>query len=184
MLLTNISGGQLDQQQAPKGNLTEREMWNATLDLNVAGSQIMTTTFMPLLLQTSNPRLLFITSGTSSVTNSENMAFAVNHYSPKGWPKGNFDGKAFNVPAYRSAKTGLNMLMREWHRMLHEDGVKVWAISPGFLATGLGGVGSENLKKMGAQDPSVAGAFIRGVVEGVRDSDVGKVVTANGTQPW
>jgi NAD(P)-dependent dehydrogenase (short-subunit alcohol dehydrogenase family) len=159
-------------------------MWNKSWDLNVTGSQVMTTIFMPLLLQTPNPRLIFMTSGTSSIANSENMTFAVNHYSPKGWPKGNFDGKSFNVPAYRSAKTGLNMLMREWHRALHEDGVKVWAISPGFLATGLGGAGAEALKKMGAQDPSVAGGFIRGVIEGSRDADVGKVVTANGTQAW
>ena len=32
--------------------------------------------------------------------------------------------------------------------MLHEDGVKVWCVSPGFLATGLGGA-AENNKVMG-----------------------------------
>ncbi|PQE14595.1 hypothetical protein CJF32_00009744 [Rutstroemia sp. NJR-2017a WRK4] len=35
---------------------------------------------------------------------------------------------------------------------------------------------------MVAQDPSIAGGFIRDVIEGGRDADVGKVVTANGTQ--
>jgi NAD(P)-dependent dehydrogenase (short-subunit alcohol dehydrogenase family) len=102
----------------------------------------------------------------------------------KGGPKANFDGKSFNIPAYRSVKTGLNKVIREWHRILHEDGVKVWAISPGFLATGLGGAGAEALRKMGAQDPSIAGGFVRDVIEGGRDADVGKVVTANGTQAW
>jgi hypothetical protein len=35
----------------------------------------------------------------------------------------------------------LNMLMREWYRILKNDGVKVWCISPGILATGLAGPG-------------------------------------------
>ncbi|PQE12962.1 hypothetical protein CJF30_00002841 [Rutstroemia sp. NJR-2017a BBW] len=122
-----------------------------------------------------------MTSGTSSIANSENMAFAVNHYSPKGWPKGNFDGKSFNVPAYRSVKTGLNTVMREWHRILHNDGVRCGPSHPG-LGGGGGGAGAEALKKLGAQDPSIAGGFIRDVIEGGRDADVGKVVTAKGTQ--
>jgi len=40
------------------------------------------------------------------------------------------------------------MMMRQWHRILLNDGVKVWAVSPGFSATGLGGVGPEVLKKV------------------------------------
>lgn len=52
------------------------------------------------------------------------------------------------LTAYRSSKTGLNMLMREWVRILRNDGVKVWCLSPGFLATGLGGAGPEALKKV------------------------------------
>lgn len=75
------------------------------------------------------------------------------------------------------------MLMREWHRLLKPDGVKVFAISPGFLATGLGAA-TERLKKMGAGDPSVAGPFIKSVVEGERDADVGKVLSRNGIQGW
>lgn len=75
------------------------------------------------------------------------------------------------------------MMMREWCRVLAEDGVKVWCISPGFLATGLGG-NPEMLKKMGAGDPVVAGLFVRSVLEGKRDADVGKVVNRDGVQPW
>lgn len=138
----------------------------------------MTSTFIPLLLQSPDPRLLFIASGTSTLAGTENLALAVNHHPPKGWPKA-----GFSIPAYRSAKCGLNTLMREWHRMLKEDGVKVWCISPGFLATGLGG-SPEVLKKMGAGDAAVAGPFIRSVLEGQRDDDVGKVITRDCVQPW
>lgn len=158
--------------------MSEREAWNQSWNVNTSGTQVMTTTFIPLLLLSSDPRLLFITSGTSTLAGSENQALAVNKYPPKGWPK-----LGFGVPAYRSAKTGMNMLMREWHKVLHEDDVKVFAISPGFLATGLGS-NTEMLKKMGAGDPEVAGPFIRSVIEGERDADAGKILTKDGIQPW
>lgn len=136
----------------------------------------MTSTFISLLLVAPNPRLLFMTSGTSTLAGTENMAIYVNKYPSKGWPKSNS-----GIPAYRSSKTGMNMMMREWYRLLHEDGVKVWCISPGFLATGLGGDREAN-KAQGAGDPSVAGAFVRSVLQGARDADVGKCITKDGVQ--
>lgn len=139
----------------------------------------MTNTFAPLLLKSSDPRLIFITSGTATMTEHGNPALMVNKSPSKGWPK-----QDLNLAAYRSSKAGLNMMMLEWKRILEEDGVKVWAISPGLLATGLGGVGSEVLKKMGALDPKIGADFIRSVVEGARDQDVGKAIREDETQPW
>ena len=181
-LIRLVTGGQFDQEIAA-GRMTEREMWNQSWNVNTVGTQIMTSVFVPLLLHSSNPRLLFITSGTSTLAGTENMALAVNKYTPKGWPKPNFDGKTFNIPAYRSSKTGMNMMMREWYRTLHEDGVKVWCASPGFLATGLGGP-PDAKKAMGAGDPAVAGIFIKDILEGSRDDDVGKVIVRDGIQQW
>ena len=77
----------------------------------------------------------------------------------------------------------MNMMMREWYRILKNDGVKVWCVSPGYLATGLGGDVEAN-KKMGAGDPAVAGLFVKSVLEGHRDADVGKVILRDGVQPW
>lgn len=68
--------------------------------------------------------------------------------------------------------------------MLQADGVKVFGISPGFLATGLGGLGPDFLKKFGAGDPSVGGELIRDVVQGKRDEHAGKVINKDGVQPW
>jgi hypothetical protein len=76
------------------------------------------------------------------------------------------------------------MMMLDWVRMLKPDGVKVFCISPGFLATNLGGMGPEMLKKFGAGEPSVGGVFIKDVVEGKRDDDTGKVINKDGVQPW
>ena len=158
--------------------MTMRQMWSQSWNVNTVGTQVMTSVFMPLLLRSSNPRLVFITSGTSTLAGTDNLALAVNRYPPKGWPKSNF-----SVPAYRSSKTGMNMMMREWYRTLKNDGVKVWCMSPGFLATGLGGNQEAN-KAMGATDPAVAGSFVQSVLEGHRDGDVGKVILRDGVQPW
>lgn len=146
-VLINNAGNSFDFIHA-QGKLSLRETWRISWDTNVAGTQILTTLAIPLLLKSANPRLLFTTSGTSSLIETErcdNATFQRLNGSPdKGWPKVN----DFSVIAYRSAKTGLNMVMREWHRVLLNDGVKVWAVSPGFLATNLNGVGAEAMKKV------------------------------------
>jgi hypothetical protein len=61
--------------------------------------------------------------------------------------------------------------------------VKVWAVSPGFLATNLSG-DPESLAKLGAIDPSIGGHFVKDVVEGKRDADVGKAILKERVQPW
>lgn len=77
------------------------------------------------------------------------------------------------------------MVMTQWARILKNDHVKVWAVAPGLLATSLGG-DTDVLKKMGAKDPSIGGEVIRGVIEGKRDADTGRVVReyASPVQPW
>lgn len=177
-VLINNAGAQFEPQFVA-GKMSERELWTKSWNVNVAGTQIVTTTFVPLLLKSIDPRLIFVTSGTSTLTGTTNLAMPFNKSPTSGWPKQSFTG----LPAYRSSKTGLNMLMREWHRILKEDGVKVWAISPGYLATGLGD--PEQTKKSGvAGDPAIAGPFVRSIIEGERDADNGKILTREGIQSW
>ena len=161
--------------------MTRRQMWNKTWDVNVTGTDLMTETFVPLLLKSANPRLLFIASGTSSLANTQDPKIPIDFKPEAGWPK---PPQASWVTAYRSAKCGMNMLMREWNRLLGNDGVKVFACSPGMLATGLGGVGPERLRQMGAIEPEVGANFLRDVVEGKRDDDVGLVIGRNRVQPF
>ncbi|CAK1358635.1 unnamed protein product [Cercospora beticola] len=167
------------------GKLGSREGWLKSWDTNVAGNMVMTNEFMPLLVKSTDPRLLFIASGTSSLADTLRMDHAgfvaINSGPEAGWPK---PPAPFSAVMYRTVKTGLNMAMREWSRILSKDGVKVWGVSPGFLATGLAGVGPEKLKQMGALDPSVGGHFVKDVVEGKRDDDVGRVIRKDGIQPW
>ena len=130
------------------GEMSLRESWNKSWDTNVTGAHVTTSMFMPLLLKSASPRLLFITSGTAPLAETErtDAHFAFTNASPDaGWPKPLDVNLA---DAYRSAKTGLNMMMRQWHRTLKNDRVKVFAVSPGFLATNLAGLGPEALKKV------------------------------------
>lgn len=146
-VLINNAGASFDT-AASQGKMTVREAFNASWDVNVSGTHVLTHEFAPLLLKSSGPRLLFITSGTSSLTETDQFDYPplarLNASPEAGWPKNN----PIPVIGYRSSKTGLNMVMREWTKVLKNDGVKVFAISPGFLATGLAGVGAEQLKKV------------------------------------
>jgi NAD(P)-dependent dehydrogenase (short-subunit alcohol dehydrogenase family) len=146
--LVNNAGASFDY-AAAQGEMTLRAAFNAAWDVNVSGTHVMTHEFTPLLLKSANPRLMFVTSGTSALTETEKFDYPplarLNASPEAGWPK----PPSMNpVTSYRSSKTGLNMLMREWAKTLKNDGVKVFAISPGFLATGLAGIGPEQLKKV------------------------------------
>ncbi|KAL5353201.1 hypothetical protein ACLOAV_001234 [Pseudogymnoascus australis] len=176
-VLINNAGAQFDF-EVHSGRIGMREAWNRSWNVNTTGTHIMTHTFAPLLLKSSDPRLLFVTSGTSSLAETESDELWLNKVPAKGWPK-----QAIALPAYRSSKTGMNMMMREWARILTEDGVRVWCISPGFLATGLG-AGQETNKQMGAGDPAIGGNFIKDVVEGKRDQEAGKIIRTGSIQPW
>lgn len=147
-VLINNAGASFDY-AASQGKMSVRDAFNSAWDVNVTGTHVLTNEFAPLLLKSSNPRLLFVTSGTSSLQETEQFdtpQLARLNASPEaGWPK---PSGMTPIVSYRSSKTGLNMLMREWTKTLKNDGVKVFAISPGFLATGLAGMGAEQLKKV------------------------------------
>ena len=183
-VLINNAGAGFDT-EIQEGKLSVREGWNKAYNINVTGTYIMTSTFVPLLIKSSAPRLLFITSGTSSLIETDRFdnpaSQRINASPAAGWPK---TGGPNPIVSYRSSKTGMNMMVRDWVRVLKEDKVKVFCISPGFLATGLNNVGVEQLKKMGARDPSEGGNFIKDVVEGKRDDDAGKAIRAGMIQPW
>jgi NAD(P)-dependent dehydrogenase (short-subunit alcohol dehydrogenase family) len=102
--------------------------------VNLAGTHVLTYTFMPLLLQSAEPRLLFV-AGLANQTVAAQKYFPTPDL-PAGWPK----TVDFETIPYRCSKTALNMLMLDWNHKLKADGVKVWAVGPGFLETDLGGM--------------------------------------------
>ena len=133
----------------------------------------MSYTFVPLLLKSSDPRLIFIT-GLGTMDMCSRGDFPLPPLEP-GWPK----PMPFETVGYRCTKTALNMLMLDYHYKLKPDNVKVWCIGPGFLQTDLGGA-REMVAAQGAGHPSIGGNFVRSVVEGERDADTGKYIVKDG----
>ena len=155
------------------GRASLRDCFTKAYDVNVAGTHVMTWTFMPLMLISADPRLIFVAGLANQTQASE--AYFPTPPQPAGWPK----KIEFETIGYRCSKTALNMLMLDWNHKLKEDGVKVWSVAPGFLATDLGNV-REKAVEMGAGHASIGGEIIKSVVEGKRDADVGKIVNKDG----
>jgi NAD(P)-dependent dehydrogenase (short-subunit alcohol dehydrogenase family) len=155
-----------------------RECFNKAYDLNVSGTNVVTWTFIPLLLNSAEPRLIFL-AGLSQMTQAAEAYFPTPSQ-PAGWPK-KID---FETIGYRCSKTAMSMLMLDWNHKLKEDGVKVFSVSPGFCATGLGGLGADLMEAMGAEPPSEGGQRLIAVAEGKRDADAGKIVDKTGLLPW
>jgi len=156
-----------------------RDCFNKAYDVNVAGTQVMTWIFMPLLLKSTEPRLIFV-AGLSSITQASEKYFPTPPQ-PAGWPK----KIGFETIGYRCSKTALNMMMLDWNHKLKEDGVKVWCVGPGMLATNLGNIKDKAIE-MGLKldHPSIGGKLLRSVVEGERDADVGKLISKDGVLRW
>lgn len=166
--LVNNAGATFDIQYVA-GEISLRDCFNKAYDVNVTGANVMTFLFMPLLLKSSEPRLIFV-AGLSQITVASQKYFPTPPL-PAGWPK----KVDFETIGYRSSKTALNMVMLDWNHKMKEDGVKVWGVGPGFLATNLGGI-KEKIAALGGGHPNIGGRIIRRVIEGERDADVGKIV--------
>lgn len=164
------------------GRMSLRDSFNQAYDVNVSGTQVLTWTFIPLLLKSTDPRLIFV-SGLAAITVAAEAYFPTPPQ-PAGWPK----EIAFETIGYRSSKVAINMVMLDWNHKLEEDGVKVWAVQPGMLATNLGNLPEEMkqmfVEKMGLGHPSLGGKLLRTIVEGERDADVGKIVDKDGITPF
>jgi NAD(P)-dependent dehydrogenase (short-subunit alcohol dehydrogenase family) len=161
------------------GTVSLRECFTNSYNVNVAGTHVLTYTFIPHLLASSNPRLIFV-SGLSGINQAGEKYYPTPDL-PAGWPK---DMQGFDTIGYRCTKCALNMLMLDWNHKLKNDGVKVFGLGPGMLATNLGGLGPEAAAKLGAKHPSIGGQLIRTAVEGERDADVGKLVVRDGVMSW
>lgn len=92
---------------------------------------------------------------------------------------------SFDGYAYRMSKAALNMLALQDVKLLGRQGVKVFAVCPGLVESGLRGHSEQERSAGGrAGDPKVSGETILSILEGKRDEDVGKFVHKDGVYPW
>ena len=146
----------------------------------MSGAHVVTWHFVPLLLSSPDPRILFI-AGLSQLTSAATKDYFPSGPVAAGWPK----AVPFETIGYRCSKTALSMLMLDWRWKLREDGVRVFSVSPGFCVTGLGNQGDDKMAAMGAQRTAKQGATtIISVAEGHRDGDIGQIIDEDGFVPW
>ncbi|TFA98303.1 Short chain dehydrogenase [Trichoderma ghanense] len=146
-----------------------------TLEVNTIGPFAVTQAFKPLLKiqpegeEPKVKRIIHVSSGLGSIGERLN-------------PKGPY--YTVPTPEYRISKAALNMLAACDAYELRDDGVKVFAYDPEFVATNLTGTPEER-RKMGALEPSISGESCRDIIEGKRDAETHKFLSINGKEwPW
>jgi NAD(P)-dependent dehydrogenase (short-subunit alcohol dehydrogenase family) len=105
----------------------------AVWDTNVFGVLAVYQAMLPLLRESSNARIVNVSSGVGSLTASSDPAYP--------W-------RAIFGPVYPASKTALNALTIAMAIELEPEGIKVNAVSPGFTKTNLNGyAGTETLEE-------------------------------------
>ncbi|KAL8731124.1 MAG: hypothetical protein Q9181_004423 [Wetmoreana brouardii] len=147
-LLNNAAVGRMDPDIRTRIRLS--------METNVMGPIMVAAAFRPLLLKSSNPYSIYVSSGGGSVTR-----LSENPYQPL--PNGAPDD------AYRSSKAALNMIAVLEAKQYGPQGLKVFAMCPGFVVSNLRGT-SEDARSGwggGAGDPQVSGEILLSMLQDV-----------------
>jgi NAD(P)-dependent dehydrogenase (short-subunit alcohol dehydrogenase family) len=138
------------------------------METNVAGSALIAESFAPLLSNSSNPRVIFMSSGLGSIGTQAELRFH------KDWP------------AYSSSKAALNMLML-WFAQKYPEW-RVNACCPGFRATNLNNYGESTNNAPGKLEDGALNAVRLTLLE--KDGETGTFTQRNDetgeirTLPW
>lgn len=145
------------------------------MDTNVIGPAVVAEVFRPLLLRSSNPYSIFVSSGAGSFGRAIARFNGTRDKPPE--PK--------NGGGYHASKAALNMIALREHQEYVDKGLKVFAMSPGFVVSNLRGTTEELRSGWGQAGPaSVAGETMLSILDGKRDADVGKLVYKDGVYDW
>jgi NAD(P)-dependent dehydrogenase (short-subunit alcohol dehydrogenase family) len=146
--------------------------FTSTFETNVLGPALVAEAFRPLLLKSSNPYSIYVSSGLGSLTRTSDPSQAA-------MPDA--------VVAYSASKSALNMVaVHEWKNW-GSKGLKVFSFCPGLVVSNLRGTSEEAREARnfgGAGDPKVSGQALLKIIQGERDSDNGKFVHKDGIYGW
>lgn len=145
-ILINNAGTQ--SEQVGKTSAMSLSDFDFTMRTNVTGAHLVTTSFLPLLKAAKSKKIVNITSTLGSITWSDKFALA-------------------SVPAYKISKAALNMLTVQYAAELAAEKFVVFAISPGWLQTDLGGGYAHLRPEVGARE------VVRIVLEATPEKDNG-----------
>ncbi|KAI4122374.1 MAG: hypothetical protein LQ338_005863 [Usnochroma carphineum] len=149
--------------------------FRACMDTNVIGPAVVADVFRPLLLRSSNPYSIFVSSGAGSFGRAVERLKNKRQALPEP-PNGG---------AYGVSKAALNMIALREHVEFAGKGLKVFAMCPGFVVSNLRGTSEELRSGWGKAGPaSVSGEVMLSILDGKRDGDVGKFVWKDGVYEW
>jgi NAD(P)-dependent dehydrogenase (short-subunit alcohol dehydrogenase family) len=148
-----------------------RSVLRDCLETNAISPAMVTQAFAPLLLQSSAPRVIYVSSLLGSIhTRGDSKDFAYD--------------EAYK--AYRISKAALNMIVAcdAWE---YKDDVKVFAYCPGFVITDLAGMREAKEKAGIAKSPDGSARGLLAIAEGKRDEENGLFLhdeKAGELYPW
>ena len=111
-----------------------RTVW----ETNVFGVLAVYQAMLPLLRESPNARIVNVSSGAGSLARNSDPAYP---------------GRSIFGPTYASSKTALNALTVAMAIELEPEGIKVNAVSPGFIKTNLNNYGGTGTVEEGAREP-------------------------------
>ena len=149
-----------------------KSRFNSVLETNVTGPAMIAAAFRSLLMKSENPYSLFVSSGQGTLVRNAGRNITNNPNIKSG-------------SAYGVSKAALNMLVALEHAEYGPTGLKVFAVSPGFVKSNLRGTREEEINGWGgAMDGDIAGELILSIVMGKRDTDIGCLVHKDGVFTW
>jgi NAD(P)-dependent dehydrogenase (short-subunit alcohol dehydrogenase family) len=151
-----INAGIAVPDNSEPGNGSLRDRMQACYNVNVFGAMQTFETFTPLLEKSSNPRVVFISSGLGSFRNQSAMG---------------------NWAVYRSSKSAINMLAMQYAYRYKEKGWKINSCCPGYVATAL-----NNFRGAGTAESGAINA-VRLATLG-KDGETGTYSSKEGPVPW
>lgn len=142
----------------------------SSFQTNVVGSALTTEAFKTLLSKSRSPYVLHIGSTLGS------LALTADSDRPD---------RNLRCIGYRTSKAALGMLTIEHAKELGPLGIKVFLVCPGLVESNLRGP-DNNARTAGgkAQSPETSARFVKDVICGKRDRDVGLFVHQDGIWPW
>lgn len=148
------------------------DMFQTTFATNLFGPVLVSAAFRSLLLESSNPYSVYISSRVGS------LAMIADPTSP-------MRGTQLGSVAYRASKAALNMVMLHEQLETKDTNLKTFAMCPGFVVSNIRGTSEEARTGGGyAGSPDVSANLLYTIISGEKDDDRGNFISDLGIIPW
>ena len=161
-VLVNNAGISIEN-RCPATETTAAQM-RRTYETNVFGVVTVTAAMLPLLRRSQAPRIVMLSSSIGSLTLWSDPDSPQRRYAPA-------------LLAYNSSKTALNALTVTYANALREEGIKVNAACPGYVATDLN-------RHAGTRTPAEGAEIVVRLATLPAGGPTGTFQSDNGAVPW